>query len=152
MEIHALKLLITEHDLNAIVARALAREEQVREVQLCLLPEGVQVSGVYPTPFMSVCFETQWEVAVRAGKIAAKLVSVKALGLPVGMLRTAIMSALADAAGTSNGLQVDGDHLLFDPDHLLASHGLIARTNLTVVRCDAGLLIIECSGGLLTPP
>jgi hypothetical protein len=145
MEIHALKLLVTEHDLNAIAVRALAKEEQVREVRLRLLPEGVQVSGVYPTPFMTVRFETLWEVAARLGKIAARLVSVKALGLPVGMLRTVIMSALADAAGTGNGLHVDGEQLLFDPDHLLASHGLIGRTNLTGVRCDAGLLIIEAS-------
>jgi hypothetical protein len=145
MEIHALKLLITEHDLNAIAARALAKEEQVREVRLRLLPEGLHVSGVYPTPFMSVRFETVWELAVRVGKISVKLVSVKALGLPAGMLRTAIMSALSDAAGTSNGLQVDGDQLLFDPDHLLASHGVVGRTNLTRVRCETGLLIIEAS-------
>jgi hypothetical protein len=145
MEIHALKLLITEHDLNAIAARALAKEEQVREVRLRLLPEGLHVSGVYPTPFMSVRFETVWELAARVGKISVKLVSVKALGLPAGMLRTAIMSALSDAAGTSNGLQVDGDQLLFDPDHLLASHGVVGRTNLTRVRCETGLLIIEAS-------
>jgi len=145
MEIHALKLLITEHDLNAIAARALAKEEQVREVRLRLLPEGLHVSGVYPTPFMSVRFETLWEPAVRAGKIGVKLVSVKALGLPVSMLRTAIMTALADVAGKGNGLDVEGDQLLFDPDHLLASHGLIGRTNLTMVRCEVGLLVIEAS-------
>jgi hypothetical protein len=145
MEIHALKLLITEHDLNAIAGRALAKEEQVREVRLRLLPEGLHVSGVYPTPFMSVRFETLWEPAVRAGKIGIKLVSVKALGLPVSMLRAAIMTALADVAGKGNGLHVEGDQLLFDPDQLLASHGLIGRTNLTMVRCEVGLLVIEAS-------
>jgi hypothetical protein len=143
MEIHALKLTITEHDLNAIAARALAKEEQVREVRARISPEGVHVSGVYPTPFMTVRFETTWELVARAGKIGAKLASVKALGLPVTMLRTMIMTTLAEAAGSGSGLQVDGEHILFDPDHLLARHGLIGRTNLTVVRCETGVLVIE---------
>jgi hypothetical protein len=145
MEIHALKLLITEHDINTIAARALAKEDQVREVRLRLLPEGLHVSGVYPTPFMAVRFETVWEVAAHVGKIGVKLLTVKALGLPIGVLRTSIMSALADAATASKALHVDGDQLLFDPDHLLASHGLVGRTNLTKVRCETGLLIIEAS-------
>jgi hypothetical protein len=146
MEIHALKLTITEHDLNAIAVRALAKEEQVREVRVRVSPEGVHVSGVYPTPFMTVRFETTWELVARVGKIGAKLASIKALGLPVTMLRTMIMSALAEAAGSGNGLQVDGEHIFFDPDHLLARHGLIGRTNLTVVRCDTGVLVIEACG------
>jgi hypothetical protein len=149
MEIHALTLHITEHDLNAIAARALAKEEQVREVRLRVLPEGLHVSGVYPTPFMSVRFETLWELSARVGKIGVKLASVKALGLPVSMLRSAIMTALAEAAGTGNGLHVNGDQLLFDPDHLLSTHGLISRTNLTIVRCETGIVVIEaCSTAL----
>src|SRR5438270_12873816 len=97
MEIHLLKLLVTEQDINTIVARVLAKEPQVRDVKVSLGPNGVHVSGVYPTAFMSVRFQTLWEVSVQAGKVAARLADLKVVGLPVTMLRPAIMAAISDA-------------------------------------------------------
>ena len=44
---------------------------------------------------MTVRFETLWEVSAFAGKIAARLADLKVVGLPAGMLRGTIMSALA---------------------------------------------------------
>jgi hypothetical protein len=144
MEIQALKLLLTEHDLNTIAKRSLEKE-QVRDVAIRLSPAGVHVCGVYPTPFMTVRFETLWEVSALSGKIAARLADLKVVGLPAGMLRGAIMSALAEATSKENGLQIDGERLLFDPDRLLFNNGLQVRTNLTAVRCGAGTLLLEAA-------
>jgi hypothetical protein len=142
MEIQALKLLLTEHDLNSIAKRSLEKE-QVRDVAIRLSPAGVHISGVYPTPFMTVRFETLWEVCVRAGKIAARLADLKVVGLPAGMLRGTIMSALAEATSNDNGLRVEGEQLIFDPDRLLANNGWQGRANLTTVRCGPGTLVLE---------
>jgi hypothetical protein len=144
MEIQALKLLLTEHDLTLIAKRALEKE-QVRDVSIRLSSAGVHICGVYPTPFMTVRFETLWEVAAQAGKVAARLADLKVVGLPAGMLRGTIMNALSEATSHENGLQVDGEHLLFDPDRLLFNNGLKGRTNLTAVRCGAGTLVLEAA-------
>jgi hypothetical protein len=143
MEIQALKLLLTEQDVNTIVAKALEREQQVRDVRVKLLTDGVHVSGLYPTAFMTVKFETLWSVAAEGGKVAARLADVKVIGLPAVMLRGMIMGALADATANGTGLMVDGEQILFDPDHLLASNGFTGRTNLTAVRSGTGTLLIE---------
>jgi hypothetical protein len=143
MEIHLLKLLVTEHDINTLVARVLANEPQVRDVKVTLGPEGVHVSGVYPTAFMSVRFQTLWAVSVEDGKVAAKLSDLKVVGLPVTMLRPAIMSALAEAVAKEDTVEVKGDHLLFDPNRVLAKNGLTGATNLTAVRSEPGQLVIE---------
>jgi hypothetical protein len=142
MEIQALKLLLTEHDLNLIAKRALEKE-QVRDVSIRLSTAGVHVCGAYPTPFMTVRFETLWEVTAQGGKIAARLGDLKVFGLPSGMLRGAIMSALAEATAQDNGLQVEGECLFFDPDRLLTTNGFKGRTNFTAVRCGAGTFLLE---------
>jgi len=143
MEIQLLKLLITEQDINTLVARALAHEPQVRDVKVSLGPEGVHVSGVYPTAFMSVRFQTLWEVSVEAGKVAARLADLKVVGLPVTMLRPTIMAALADVVAKEDAIQVKGEHLLFDPNRLFTKNGLTGSTNLTVIRSEPGQLVIE---------
>jgi len=144
MEIQALKLLLTEHDLNLIAKRALEKE-QVRDVSIRLSTAGVHICGAYPTPFMTVRFETRWEVAAQGGKVAARLADLNVVGLPAGMLRGTIMNALAEATAQDNGLQVDGERLLFDPDRLLTNNGFKGRTNLTAVRCGAGTLLLEAA-------
>jgi hypothetical protein len=143
MEIHLLKLLVTENDINTLVAKALANEPQVRDVKVTLTSDGVNVSGVYPTAFMSVRFQTLWAVSVEEGKVAARLADLKVVGLPVTMLRPAIMAALADAVAKEEAIEIKGDHLLFDPNHALAKHGLTGKTNLTAVRSEPGQLVIE---------
>ncbi|MFL5245539.1 MAG: hypothetical protein ACJ8FY_25875 [Gemmataceae bacterium] len=143
MEIHLLKLLVTEQDINTIVARVLAHEPQVRDVKVTLAPEGVHVSGVYPTAFMSVRFQTLWELSAEAGKVAARLADLKVVGLPVSMLRGVIMTALSEAVAKEDTFQVAGERLLFDPNRLLTKNGLTGSINLTAVRCQPGQLVIE---------
>lgn len=143
MEIQQLRLLVTEADINALVARALANEPQVRDVKVALTPEGIRVSGVYPTAFMSVRFETLWSVAVEMGKVAAALADLKVVGLPVGLLKPTIMAAVSEALAKEESIQVMGDRIQFDLDKLLHKNGVQGKTNLTRVSCNAGSILIE---------
>src|SRR5258708_8660526 len=145
MEIHLLKLLVTEQDINTIVARILAHEPQVRDVRVSLAPEGVHVSGVYPTAFMSVRFQTLWEVSAESGKVAAPLADLTVVGLPVITLRGVIMTALSEALAKDDTFQVAGERLWFDPNRLLTKKGLTGDTNLTALRCEPGQLVIEAA-------
>ncbi len=144
MEIHALKLLITEKDLNDAAGRHLPDDEEVRQVKIRLAPEGVYVSGVYRMLF-NVAFETLWEPGVAGGKLVARLASFKALGIPMSLLKSMIMSAIKDTIGREQAFEIDEECVRLDVDRLLAAQELPLRTNLTAVRCQAGRLILEAA-------
>ena len=157
MEIHALKVLFTEQDVNGLIAKGMGsnRHMEVRDLRVRLAAEGVYVAGTYEMRIVDLPFESLWQLSVLQGKLAARLATFqplgslagKALGLTgffkKGSLSTLLMQALADALRPNEAFQVDGDTLLCDLDRLLTDQGFVARTRLTAVRCDAGNLVIE---------
>ncbi len=144
MEIHALKLLLTDHSINRLAAEALGADSKLRDVRVRFAVEGAYVQGVYQMLF-GVPFETLWELSVRGGRIAARLASLKVARVPAGLARSMLLGSLAEAVRPDQGLHLEEDTLLLDLDRLLASKGLPARTNLTVIQCRAGSLVIESS-------
>jgi hypothetical protein len=142
MEIQALKLLVTEQEINDLAVKLLPQNQQVRDVRARLAPEGIYVTGVYQT-LIGVPFETLWQLGARNGKVTARLANFKAAGFGAGMLRGTLMTAIGDAAKKEDSLQVEGETLVFDLDRLLAKKGFPARTNLTAVWCNFGNLFIE---------
>jgi hypothetical protein len=144
MEIHALKLMLAEDDLNAACAQFLPRDGPLRQVQVRITPGGLRITGAYSL-VVGVPFETLWELSVRGGKLAARLASVRVIGWGTGMLNGILMKALNEAATREDALQVQGDTLLLDLDRLLVKRGLASRTNLTAVRCEDRRLWIEAS-------
>ncbi len=158
MEIQALKLLISQQEINDIVANMLPPNPQVRDVRVRLAPEGVTVTGVYDhtlnVPFfgpkkVSAPFETLWKVAVVSGKVAVHLNDVN-IGIPgVGdLLKGKIMDSIQNFASREDALQICNDThtITLDLDRLLAKKGFPARTNLTAVWCNYGNIIIEAMG------
>jgi hypothetical protein len=146
MEIQALKLLVTEHDLNEVALRQLALGQEVRKVRVRLAPEGAYVTGVYHM-LINVSFETFWELTVADGKLQARLSSFKALGIPVSLLKSMIMTAIRDAVGEEDAVEVNEEVVRLDVERLLAREGIPVRTNLKAVRCQAGQLVIEAAAG-----
>jgi hypothetical protein len=147
MEIHDLKVLFTEDEINRALARGLPRNVPLREVNVRLTEEGIHVKGVYAL-LLGVPFETRWELSVRQGKLAARLAGVKVIGMGAGILTNALMSALGAAAAHEDAIGVEGDTVLLDPDQLLAKQGFPSRTNLTAVRCGEGRVWVEASNNV----
>lgn len=156
MEIQALRVVISEEDVNAWMTEALSGHRlDVRDLRARLAAEGVYVSGVYETRIMDVHFETLWEVSAVHGQVAARLASFSPLGgaggkafglanfLAKGSLRGVLMHAIADAVGQRPGLRIEDDTLTCDVDHILTQHGFSVRTNLTRIHCDPGQLTVE---------
>jgi hypothetical protein len=102
----------------------------------------VRIKGVYPV-FVPVTFEALWELGVLKGKATAKLISFRTMGMPGNVLKSLIMNVVADAAKKERWLEVQGDWVLADVDGLLKENGLRSLTNLTSIRTEAGLLVIE---------
>jgi hypothetical protein len=144
MEIHVLKLLITDKDLNDVAARRLTLDDEVRKLRIQITPQGVRVTGVYQM-LVTVAFETLWEVTALKGKLTARLSAFKALGIPVSLFKSMVMGAVKDAFTRHDAIQVDGDTVLVDLDQWLAKQGMPLETNLTLVQCRPGYLFIEAA-------
>jgi hypothetical protein len=154
LEIQSLRLLVTEQDLNDLTAGRLPLDEEVRQVRFRIAPEGIYVSGVYHM-LVKVAFETLWEVEVSRGNLVVRLSGFKALGIPVMLLRSMVMTALSQAVDHLDAVQVEGETVLVDVDRLLEGEGIPVRTNLTAVHCLAGQMVMEAAGippGGIEPP
>ncbi|MCS6860475.1 MAG: hypothetical protein NZT92_09170 [Abditibacteriales bacterium] len=158
MEIRALKLLVSQQEINDLVARLLPPHQPVRDVRVRLAPEGVTVTGVYDHVLniplfgpkkVSAPFETLWKVGVADGKVVVRLNDVS-VGIPgVGdFLKGKIMESINNLASKEDSLQVSetAHTITLDLDRLLAKKGFPARTNLTAVWCNYGNIIIESMG------
>jgi hypothetical protein len=142
LEIQALRLVVTEQDLNRAVARWLPEESRDHRLQIRLAPEGVYVTGEYSL-VINVAFETLWAMGISRGRLAARLAGFRALGIPVMLLKTLILEAIGQAVADEDAIEVEDDVLLLDLERWLAKQGLAVRTNLTAVRVRAEDLVIE---------
>jgi hypothetical protein len=142
MEILALKANLSEQVLNELLARHLPADAPVEALRIAITPEGVVVQGEYPL-LVTVSFESLWELSVADGKVLARLARLRTLGMPMPVLRSVVMSAIAAAARSEDWIAVDQETVRIDVDRALAKEGLRARTNLTAVRCEPGVLVIE---------
>jgi hypothetical protein len=143
MEILALKLLVPEDAVNALLAERLPPGVPVRKLAVRITPEGVRVQGEYPTVFMSVAFETLWSVAAAGGVLELRLADLKVSGFPATMLRGLIFKVLKESTGKEPGLSVEGETLRIDLDRFLAAKGLPLKSNLRGVLCGVGSLVVE---------
>jgi hypothetical protein len=144
MELQALKLLVTEHDLSNLATKALELNEQLSDLEVRITTEAVVVAGVVHL-FMRVPFETFWWPAVRDGKLTATLLELKVVGLPAGMLKGVLLRMLADEAEKEDALRIEGETVFVDADRLLVKNGLDLRMNLSALHCTPGQLVVEAA-------
>ncbi len=142
MEIHALRVTVTEQDLNDLAKRHLPKDQPVEELQIGITPEGVVVQGEYSL-FVPVSFETLWHPTVRDRQVHLRLVKFRALGMPVTALRGLIMNVFSTLAREEPWVRVLEDAVLLDVEAMLAKEGLTARVNLAAIRCEVGIFVLE---------
>jgi hypothetical protein len=145
MEIQALKLVVSEQDINELARQVPLNGAPVRDLLVVITEQGVSVRGRYHA-WISVAFETMWLVTIESGKIRAHLADVKVVGMPAALIKGMMTEMLSDSLA-SPGISVEGEVLWIDLDTVLAKQGFPARTNLTGVRCTAGKLFIESALG-----
>jgi hypothetical protein len=141
MDIHSLRVSISETDLNQLAARHL-RDQPIEDISIRVAADGVHIKGVYPL-FINVSFETHWELGVQEGKITARLAGMRAFGVPGNVFKSAILKFVGDAAESHDWLKIERDIILADVERLLVKNGLTVRTNFTTVACQEGLIVIE---------
>ncbi len=142
MELLALKLLVTEQDINELLNRYLSGDNGLENVQVRIAPEGAYVTGDYPM-LVRVSFETLWELDAQAGKVRARLAGLKAMGLPATVFKSAVLKAIEEAVLNESWLAFANDTMIVDVDRLLTEKGIRAKTNLNTLHCLTGEVIIE---------
>lgn len=146
MEIQALQLLLTEDDINAILARYIPADQPLRDVQVQVTPEGVVVAGAYPTPFFRASFQTRWVLGIREGRLTAQLADLQVARVPIGIVRGMLLEMLAETLTQVDGIQIDDDTLVVDVERLvLAQLGLTVRTHLTAACTEAGQVVLKAA-------
>jgi hypothetical protein len=149
MQIHALKMSITEQRLNELVTELASGNNPVQNLRLRLTPEGILAVGEYPTMLMRMAFEILWEVKGIGTLVEARLASIKVSGLPAGMLRAVLMKTLRDFLTAEPGVRVAEEAIRVDLSELTALQKLRLGIHLTQVRCEPGNLVIEAGPALV---
>jgi hypothetical protein len=151
MEIQALRVRISEQDLNHLIAKHWSEDLPIEDLVIRVVPEGVQVTGSYPL-FVTVSFEALWEPSIAAdGRLAVRLARLKALGMPATALKSLVLNLLEKSIKANAWLEVKEDSILVDVDRLLGEEGLQTRTHLRVVRCEDGALSLVAGRDEPTP-
>lgn len=150
MEIHTLKVSITETEINALVNEFPSKDGSVENLRVRLAPEGIVVLGDYRAMFMKVGFETVWEVKGAGSVVEARLATVKVSGLPAAMLRGVLLKTIRDMVANEPGLRVENESIRVDLSKHTAVQKLHLRIHLTAVKCSAGSLVIEAGPEIAT--
>ena len=144
MEIQALKLFITDTDVAGLAARHLAgSSESIEDLQVRLTPEGVVLSGKYPTAFFKVAFETVWRISAAGPEVRVKLDAVRVAGLPANLLRGALMKTVRDKVEEEVGVHVEDETVVINLTDAARAQGIELRVNFTAVRLSIGTAVIE---------
>ncbi len=142
MEIQALRLTITESDLNGLAKRHLPADQPIEDLKIVLAPDGVHVTGQYEF-FFNVGFETVWEVGVRDGVAVVKLAHFTAMGIPGNIFKSAVMKEIEKVAASEPWIRVVGDEILADLEQGAAKHGLAFKLHLKAITAQAGAVEVE---------
>jgi hypothetical protein len=142
MEIHALKLSLSEQDLNDLLQKHVPKDSEIEDLRVKLSDDGIHVTGVYPF-FISVRFETIWEVGVQSGQATVRLASFKAMGVPGNIFKSAIMKVVENVAKKEPWIRIEGDRIVVNLEAGCAKYATPARLNLKAVKIQAGQLLVE---------
>ena len=142
MELHALRLSLTDQDLNDLLHKYLPKDLEIEDLRVKLSTQGIHVSGVYPF-FIPVRFETIWEVGVEIGHASARLASFKAMGVPGNIFKSAVVKIVEDIAKQEHWIRIVGDRFLADLELGCSKYAMLAHLHLKSIVVTPGQLMLE---------
>ena len=142
MELHSLKLSLTEQDLNEILRRYVPKHVDVEELRVKFADQHIHVTGVYPF-FIPVRFETIWEVGVDNGHASARLASFKAMGVPGNIFKSSVVKIVEDIAKQETWIRIVGDRFLADVELGCSKYAVLAHLHLKSILVQPGTLMLE---------
>lgn len=145
MEIQSLRLRVVDRDLEAVVAEFAQKAEGVEGLKGRFTPEGVEVTGMYPTPLFRVSFHTTWALEAAGPDLHVRLVGLNVMGVPGGFLRGMLMRMAKDAIEGRPGMRVDGETVVLTVAEVAKAKGAEVEINFTSVKLGEGEAIVEAA-------
>ena len=142
MELHELRLSLTEQDLNDLLRKYMPKDVEIDELRVRLVDQAVHITGVYPF-FIPVRFETIWEVGVEKGHVSGRLASFKAMGVPGNIFKSAVVKIVEDIAKQEHWIRIVGDRFLADLELGCSKYAVVAHLHLRSLQVQSGLLLLE---------
>jgi hypothetical protein len=142
MELHALRLSLTEQDLNELLRKYLPKDAEIEDVRVRLADGCIHIDGIYPF-FIPVRFQTAWEVGVEAGHASARLTSFKAMGVPGNIFKSAVVKIVEDIARQEHWIKIVGDRFLADVELGCSKYAVLAHLHLKAIDVTPGVLMLE---------
>ena len=142
MELHALRLSLTEQDLNELLRKYLPKDAEVEDLRVKLGNQCVHVNGTYPF-FIPVRFETIWDIGVENGHACARLASFKAMGVPGNIFKSAVVKIVEDIAKQESWIRIVGDRFLADLESGCSKYAVLAHLHLKSIVVQPGVLLLE---------
>ncbi len=147
MEIHALKLVVSEEGINSLLAAYVPADATVENLRVRILPEGVHILGDYPSVFGKVPFETNWEMQIVTGRVHARLVGLKVSGVPGNLFRKMVLDLIQETLNHEPGIVLEQETLRIDVEKVALGKKVLVRCNLRSLRCEAGRLLLDAGNG-----
>lgn len=147
MEIQTLKLHLTDADLAVVVTKLAASAEGVEDLKARFSPEGVIVTGRYPTSFLTVSFETTWSVEAAGPELIVRLAALKVMGMPGGFLRGILLKMAKDALADEPGLRVEDDAIIIAVAEVAKAQKIDLKVHFTRVVLSVGTAVLEAEPG-----
>jgi hypothetical protein len=142
MELHALRLSLSEQDLNDLLRKYMPKNVDVEDLRVRLVDNNVHVSGIYPF-FFPVRFDTIWELGVEMGHATARLASFKAMGVPGNIFKSAVVKIVEDIAKQESWIRIVGDRFLADLEVGCSKYAVLAHLHLKSITVQSGQLMLE---------
>jgi len=143
MKIHSLRLQLTEADLAPLLAEIAQRAEEIEQLTLKLRPEGLVLSGQYPTPFgLKVSFETLWHLEPQGPVILARVASLHLSGLNASLFRGLLLGLIAEMVADEPGLTLQDEVLHIDTIVLAKLEGIDLQVNWREILPGEGCWIL----------
>jgi hypothetical protein len=143
MEIQSLRLRATDRDLEAVVAKFARAAEGVEDLKGHFTPDGVVVTGTYPTSFLRVSFSTTWALEAAGPEVHVRLAVLSVMGVPGGFLRGTLMRMAKEAVQGHAGMRVEGEAVIVSVPELAKAHGANVEVNFTAVKLADGEATVE---------
>ena len=93
---------------------------------------------------LTVAFKSEWQISVENGILKVHLQTLRAGGIPAGLLKSTILGFITGAVNDQS-ITSQGDVVSVDLNQLLHKRGVPATVILDSVACAKGELVIHCS-------
>lgn len=143
MEIQTLSLFLTDADLAKVIALVAHSDTGVEDLAGKFTPEGIVVTGRYPTMFLRVPFETVWVVEPAGPELRVSLASIRIGRVPAGPLRGLLLSMVRDVVAQLPGTVVRDEVIVIHAPDVARARGVDLQVRFTAVRLSIGAAVVE---------